>query len=108
MERIFGLVSPGLLADACFRFDHHVKPPSTTKRATARSSPFGFMAYLRFHQVPRPMPTTASGKNTTLIQNIMLARWLVTFRGWLEGSFGRIEIRSSSEESQLTMLEKRS
>src|SRR5690242_13129360 len=108
MERIFVVVSVDLLAEACFLFDHQVAPPRTARTPTAMISPFGFMAYLRFHQVPRPMPTTASGKNTTLNQNIMRCRLAFIFSGWLEGSFGRIEIRSSSADSQLIMLRNRS
>ena len=37
-------------------------------------SPFGFIAYLRFHQALRPIPTTASGNITTLSQNSVLSR----------------------------------
>ena len=52
------------------------------------SSPFGFMAYLRFHQVPSPMTTTASGKNTTLSQNIRVGLWPVILSGLVFGLFG--------------------
>jgi hypothetical protein len=33
----------------------------------------GFMGYLRLHHVPRPSPTTESGKITTLSQNSILS-----------------------------------
>src|ERR1035437_483364 len=70
MERSLVLVSVDVLPDAaCFLFDHQTRPPSTAKRTTATNSPFGFMGYLLFHQVPKPNPTTASGKITTLTQN---------------------------------------
>src|SRR5581483_7742126 len=108
IERIFVVVSVDLLAEACFLFDHHVRPPRTARTATAMISPFGFIHYLRFHQVPSPMPTMASGKKTTLSQNIMRARCAFTLSGWLEGSLGRIEIRSSSAESQFIIFKNRS
>src|SRR5579872_5983518 len=108
MERILVVVSVDLLAEACFLLDHHVRPPRTARTATAMISPFGFMSYLRFHQVPRPMPTTASGKNTTLSRNMVRALWAFTLSGWLEGSLGRIEIKSSSAESQFIMFRNRS
>src|SRR3954453_10663840 len=109
MVRILVLVSVPLaaLVASCL-FDHQTRPPRTAKRTTDIRSPFGFIGYLLFHQVAMPKPTTAGGKMTTLSQNTMLSFCAVRVRGLSSGAFGRIEMRSSSEESQFTMLPKRS
>src|ERR1035438_5452819 len=108
MERILVEASGAGLTAACFLFDHQTNPPRPAKRTTAMRSPFGFMGYLRFHHVPRPKPTTASGKITTLSQNSMLSLCDVMLSGWSAAAFGRMEMRSSSELSQLTMLPNKS
>src|ERR1039458_7083325 len=107
MERILTVVSGGLPA-ACFLFDHQINPPKTANRTTAMRSPFGFMGYLLFHHAPRPTPTTASGKITTLSQDSMPSLWEVRLSGWSGVSLGRMEIRFSFELSQLTMLPNKS
>src|ERR1035441_9445648 len=93
---------------ACFLFDHQIRPPSTAKTTTAISSPFGLMRYLRFHHVAIPMATTPNGKITKLNQKMVDSFCVVSVSGRSSGSFGRIEIRSSSEDSQLIMLPSRS
>src|ERR1035438_1612734 len=99
----------GFLASAsCFLLDQMYRPPNAAKRTTAINSPFGFMGYLRFHQVARPQPTTPSGKMTILSQNRVLSFWVVILNGWSSGALGRMEMRSSSEESQLMELTNRS
>src|SRR5581483_10818969 len=109
MATILGDVSVGFLAAvACFLFDHQTAPPRTAKRTTAIRSPFGFMAYLLFHHVARPNPTTPSGKITILIQNSEFSRCGVMLICWSSGCLGRIEIRSSSLLSQLTVFTNRS
>src|SRR5580692_4677803 len=110
MVRILVSVVAGaaLLAAASFLFDHQIRPPSTAKRTTAISSPFGFMGYLLFHHAARPKPTTPSGKMRTLIQKMALSFWVLRVSGRSSASLGRMEIRSSSDASQLTMFEKRS
>src|SRR5713226_1973185 len=98
-------VSAGVLsAVAAFLLDHQITPLSASRRKLAASKPLDFIAYLRLHQVIKPNPITASGKTTTLSQNVAFNRRLVMFSGRSSGDFGRIEIKSSSEESQLTML----
>src|SRR6476646_10505660 len=109
MVRILAPVSVPLAAFfASILFDHQMPPARTAKRATDISSPFGFIAYLLFHQVAMPKPTTASGKITTLSQNTALSFCAVKVSGRSSGAFGRIEIRSSSDDSQFTMFPKRS
>src|ERR1039458_95478 len=54
MDTILGLASAGAFSFcACFLFEYQMAPPSAAKRTTATSSPFGFIGYLRFHQVAR-------------------------------------------------------
>src|SRR5580700_2025195 len=109
MVRILvSVVAGDLLAAACLLFDHQIRPPSTAKRTTAISSPFGFMRYLLFHQVARPKPTTPSGKITAHIQNSAFSFCVVRFSGRSSVSLGRMEIRSSSEASQLIIFVNRS
>src|ERR1039458_6902989 len=93
---------------ACFLFDHQIRPPRTAKRPTAIRSPFGLMRYLRFHHVAMPMATTPRGKITKLNQKMVDSFCVVSVSGRSSGSLGRIEIRSSSEDSQLIMLPSRS
>src|SRR5258708_38851534 len=105
MERSFGEESAGdLLAAALSLLEHQVSPPRTAKRTTAIRSPFGFIRYLLFHQVARPKPTTPSGKITTLSQKTEFSLPGERLSGRSSGDFGRIEIRSSSAVSQLTVL----
>src|SRR5215469_6780830 len=110
MESSLVVVSAFLVlsADACFLLDHQTRPPRTAKRTTARRSPCSFMGYLLFHHVAMPKPTTASGKITTLSQKTEFSFCADRFRGRSSGDLGRIEIRSSSAESQLIILRNRS
>src|SRR6516165_3027911 len=110
MESSLVVVSAFLVlsADACFLLDHQTRPPRTAKRTTARRSPCSFMGYLLFHQVAMPKPTTASGKITTLSQKTEFSFCAVRFSGRSSGDFGRMEMRSSSAESQLIMFRNRS
>ena len=59
--------------------------------------PSASSAYLLFHQVAMPKPTTPSGKITTLSQNTMFSCCAVMFSGRSSGALGRMEIRSSSD-----------
>src|SRR5208283_1705619 len=93
---------------ACFLFDHHINPPTTASRATAMRRPVGFMGYLLFHQVAMPMATTPSGKMTKLSQKTDVRPRAVMFKGRSSGALGRMEMRSSSDDSQFTMLARRS
>src|SRR5580700_3852676 len=103
--RLVAVFSIGVLsAVAAFLLDHQIIPPSTSNRKLAVSRPLDFIAYLRRHQVTKPNPTTASGKTTTLSQNVAVSLRLVMFSGRSSGGFGRIEISSSSEESQFTIF----
>src|SRR5712664_4163086 len=89
---------------AAFLFDHQTAALSASKRRQAVKRPLDFMGYRRLHQVIRPNPMTASGNTTTLSQNVAFSLPLVILSGRSEGAFGRMEIRSSSDESQFTML----
>src|SRR6267378_391845 len=91
-------------AVAAFLFDHQMTPLSTSRRKLAVRRPLDFMGYLRLHQVINPNPITASGNPTTLSQNVAFSLPVVMFSGRSSGAFGRMEIKSSSEESQLTMF----
>src|SRR4051794_3750353 len=109
MVRIFVLVSVPLAAFlASVLFDHQIAPPRTAKRTTEMRSPFGFIAYLLFHHVAMPKPPTASGKIRTLSQNTIFSFCAVSVSGRSSGDLGRIEMRSSSDDSQFTILPKRS
>src|SRR5713101_3273089 len=102
-------LSAGVLSVvAVFLLDHQMIPVSTSRRKLAVRRPLNFMGYRRLHQVIRPNPITASGNPTTLSQNVAFSLRLVMLSGRSSGDFGRMEIRSSSEESQLTMLTMRS
>src|SRR6266851_1999660 len=99
------VVSTGALsAVAAFLLDHQITPLSTSKRKLAVRRPLDFMGYLRLHHVINPNPITASGNPTTLSQNVAFSLPVVIFSGRSSGAFGRMEIKSSSEESQLTMF----
>src|ERR1035438_2685591 len=99
----------GLAASAfCFRLDHQSAPPKTNSTITAASSPRGFMGYLLRHQPISPAPIAVSGSRSPLHQKIRLMRLPVMFRRRSSGSLGRMEIRSSSEVSQLKVLRARS
>src|SRR5260370_4244794 len=93
---------------AALLLDHQTTPVSRSKRTLAVKRPLDFMSYRRLHQVNRPHPTTARGKTTTLSQNVAFNLRVVILSGRSSGAFGRMEIRSSSDESQLTMLTIRS
>src|ERR1039457_6024171 len=112
MERIFVVVVvsvAGLAASAfCFRLDQESAPPKAASTITAASSPRGFMGYLLRHQTMSPAPTTVSGSSTTLHQKIRFMRLPLMFRRRSSGSFGRMEMRSSSEVSQLNVFRARS
>src|SRR6478672_9761207 len=109
MVKSLVLVSVGVLAlAASFLLLHQVTPPRTAKRTTAMRSPFGFIAYLLFHQVTMPMQTMASGNMTTLSQKTRLSFCAVRVRGRSSVDFGRMLIRSSSALSQLIMFMNRS
>src|SRR5579864_1086594 len=64
--------------------------------------------YLLFHHTPTPATTTTSGRINWLVARTKLScpRVMVIRRS--SCCFGRIEIRSSSEESQFTALSARS
>src|SRR5260370_2549895 len=98
------VVAGVLSAVAAFLLDHQITPLSTSRSALAVRRPLDFMGYLRLHQVINPNPITASGNTTTLSQNVAFNLRLVILSGRSSGAFGRIEMRSSSEESQLTMF----
>src|SRR6266849_4303859 len=98
-------LSAGVLSVvAVFLLDHQMIPVSTSRRKLAVRRPLNFMGYRRLHQVIRPNPITASGNTTTLSQNVAFSLRLVMLSGRSSGAFGRIEIKSSSDESQFTML----
>src|ERR1700733_5839563 len=79
-------------------------PASAARTTTAASSPRVFIGYLLPNQTMSPEPTTASGSSTTLHQNTSDIRLPVMFNRRSSGSFGRIEIRSSSLVSQLVVF----
>src|SRR5208283_4866504 len=110
METILGEASAvgAFSFSACFLLEYQMAPPSAAKRTTATSSPFGFMAYLLFHQVASPNMTTPKGKMTTLSQNRVTSFCWVMLSGRSSGALGRMEIKSSSEASQLMVLRNRS
>src|SRR5260370_27110670 len=97
-----------LSALAALLLDHQRTPVRRSKRKRAVKRPLDFMGYRRLHQVNKPQPITASGNTTTLSQNVAFNLRLVILSGRSSGAFGRMEIRSSSDESQLTMLTMRS
>src|SRR5258707_10547582 len=97
-----------LSAVAAFLFDHQMTPLNTSRRKLAVKRPLDFMGYLRLHQVINPNAITANGNTTTLSQNVAVNRRVVMLSGRYSGALGRMEIRSSSEESQLTILTMRS
>src|SRR5690348_5442590 len=129
METIFLVASVGFFClAACCLFEKNIPIARTASAPTPIKSPFGFISpllqpgvypfhamksryrsrYLRFHHVASPKPTTPSGKMMMLSQNISRSRYPVTFSAWSSGVFGRIEIKSSSDESQFTELTNRS
>src|SRR5229473_3862521 len=98
-------LSAGVLSVvAVFLLDHQMIPVSTSRRKLAVRRPLNFMGYRRLHHVIRPNPITENGNTTTLSQNVAFNLRLVMLSGRSSGAFGRMEIRSSSEESQFTML----
>src|SRR5215467_8705858 len=119
-ERILGGALESGLATfaASFLFDHQIRPPSRASSAAAVASLVSFTAcllyrsspvlYLLFHHVATPKATTLSGKIQTLNQNSAGMRRPLISSGRSSGALGRIEISSSSEASQLTMLATRS
>src|SRR5580700_3091387 len=92
----------------CFLLENQMKPPTIAKTATAMRRPVGFMSYLLFHQVAIPIATTPNGKLTTLSQKTGFRPLALMLIGRSSGILGRMEIRSSSEASQFTMLASRS
>src|SRR5262245_27687477 len=66
------------------------------------------MLYLRFHQTLTPARITTSGISITLEYMIILIWFRLSASRLSSGSLGRIEIRSSSDESQLIMFRLRS
>src|SRR5258708_20956499 len=97
-----------LSAVAAFLFDHQMTPLSTSRRKLAVRRPLDFMGYLRLHQVINPNAITANGNTTTLSQNVAVNRRVFMFSGRSSGDFRRMEIRSSSEGSQLTIFNMKS
>src|ERR1700733_11570170 len=79
-------------------------PASAARTTTAASSPRVFIGYLLPNQTMSPEPTTASGSSTTLHQNTSDIRLPVMFNRRSSGSFGRIEIRSSSLVTQFVVF----
>src|SRR5215472_14698014 len=60
--------------------------------------------YLRFHQTPTPTITTAKGRRNWLTARTQLSCRVVMVIRRSSGAFGRMEIRSSSDESQLMVF----
>src|SRR5579885_670458 len=108
MESSFVVLSAVFPAEAWRLFDHHTRPESTAKRATAMVRPLGFTDYLLFHQVAMPNPTTPKGKMTTLNQNTRFDFCALMLMGRSSGALGRMEIKSSSAVNQLTIFSRRS
>src|SRR5437868_208562 len=77
---------------------HQTVPPRTIRIPSAVSNPVNFIPrYLRFHQTETPEKITISGRNMTLVRKRIRSAEPQTRSRRSSGSFGRIEMRSSSD-----------
>src|SRR5579871_336113 len=97
--------------------DQYRAPIRAHSTRVVTSSPRSFMVssqtfrsrcYLLFHQTPIPRISTIPGSNKRLVALTMLICPFVIVMRRSSSGFGRIEIKSSSEESQLIVFSARS